>query len=429
MNNPPLWSPVLTGPARQATLSVVSQALQRLRTPAVLQTLAASRRPGGGPAALADGYTGIALLFGQLDRCFPDRGWDREAHTYLALAAQEIEAAPADGIGLGLWSGLSGLCYTVHFLARGETRYRRLLATLDERLAQRLTAELAHPAPAANDRALADYDLISGAAEVLAYLLDRPAVPSLRFLRDALLDWLIAWSASSGYVVPPPRQAARPPHAQYGQATTGSGLAHPAPGPLAVLALAHRQGIARPGLAAAVRTVADWLLIQSSGAAGGPNGPEGGMALPPVLLRPVAPAAGCQNRPGAARALWLAGVALADSALCAAALVALEAVRRGKAGEIGSPILCHGGAGLLQIVLRFAADTGRADLAAWAADLAASVVDLFDPSTPVGFHDRLPNGTRHDRPGLLDGATGVILPLLAAATDTPPTWDRILLLA
>lgn len=426
MNNPPLWSPVLTGPARQATLSVVSQAVQRLRTPAVLQTLAAPGRP----ATLSDGYAGIALLFGQFDRCFPDRGWDHEAHTYLALAAQEIEAAPADGIEPGLWGGLSGLCYTVHFLARGETRYRRLLATLDERLAQRLTAELAYPASAANDRALADDDLISGAAEVLAYLLDRPAAPSLRSLRDALLDWLIAWSASPGYVVPPPPQAARHPHAPYGPEATGSGLAHRAPGPLAVLALAHRQGIARPGLAAAVRTLADWLLIQSSGAAWGPNWPEGGPSPPPVLLRPVAQAAWCQNRPGVARALWLAGVALADSALCAAALVALEAVRRRRtAGEIGSPILCHGGAGLLQIVLRFAADTGRADLAAWAIDLATSLSDLFDPATLLGFQERAPGGERRDRPGLLDGATGVILPLLAAATDTPPTWDRILLLA
>jgi hypothetical protein len=428
MNNLPLWSPVLTGPARQATLSVVSQALQRLRPPAVRQTLAASGRPGGWPAALADGYAGIALLFGQLDRCFPDRGWDHEAHTYLALAAQEVEAAPADGIGPGLWGGLSGLCYTVHFLARGETRYRRLLATLDARLVQQLTVELAYPASAAN--ALADCDRISGAAEVLAYLLERPAAPSLRSLRDALLDWLIAWSASPGYVVPPPRQAARHPHAPYGHEATGSGLAHRAPGPLAVLALAHRQGIARPGLAAAVRTLADWMMTQSSEAAWGPSWPEGGSSPPPALLRPVAQAVWCQNRPGVARALWLAGVALADSALCAAALVTLEAVhRRRTVGEIGSPILCHGGAGLLQIVLRFAADTGRADLAAWAADLAASLSDLFDPTTPLGFQERVPGGERRDRPGLLDGATGVILPLLAAATDTPPTWDRILLLA
>jgi hypothetical protein len=34
-----------------------------------------------------------------------------------------------------------------------------------------------------------------------------------------------------------------------------------------------------------------------------------------------------------------------------------------------------------------------------------------------------------DQPGLLDGAPGVILALLAASTDVEPIWDRLFLLS
>jgi hypothetical protein len=34
-----------------------------------------------------------------------------------------------------------------------------------------------------------------------------------------------------------------------------------------------------------------------------------------------------------------------------------------------------------------------------------------------------------DRPGLLDGAPGAALVLLAAATDVEPAWDRVFLLS
>jgi hypothetical protein len=34
-----------------------------------------------------------------------------------------------------------------------------------------------------------------------------------------------------------------------------------------------------------------------------------------------------------------------------------------------------------------------------------------------------------DRPGVLDGAAGVAMVLLAAAVDVEPDWDRLFLLA
>ncbi|WP_277752743.1 lanthionine synthetase LanC family protein [Streptomyces sp. L2] len=64
----------------------------------------------------------------------------------------------------------------------------------------------------------------------------------------------------------------------------------------------------------------------------------------------------CYGAPGVAHALWLAGTALGDHDLHDVATEAMAAVLRRPAHMrfIDSPTFCHGVAGLLQIVLRFA---------------------------------------------------------------------------
>jgi hypothetical protein len=62
-----------------------------------------------------------------------------------------------------------------------------------------------------------------------------------------------------------------------------------------------------------------------------------------------------------------------------------------------------------------AADSGDAEIAAASRRLCLELVDRTDE---VG-----------DDPGLLTGAAGVALVLLAAATPVEPAWDRALLLA
>jgi hypothetical protein len=96
---------------------------------------------------------------------------------------------------------------------------------------------------------------------------------------------------------------------------------------------------------------------------------------------------------------------------------------------IDSPTFCHGVAGLLQITLRFANDTGDPIFVQAAADLTEQILGMYRPDHPLGFTDLEPGGNPVDQPGLLDGAPGVALALLAAATDVPPAWDRLFLLS
>jgi hypothetical protein len=94
-----------------------------------------------------------------------------------------------------------------------------------------------------------------------------------------------------------------------------------------------------------------------------------------------------------------------------------------------SPTFCHGIAGLLHIMLRFAHDTGSPLFAETAQALSEHLLRFYDPDTLLGFYSLDLGGQRVDRPGLLDGVPGIVLVLLAAATQVEPTWDRLFLLA
>jgi hypothetical protein len=109
----------------------------------------------------------------------------------------------------------------------------------------------------------------------------------------------------------------------------------------------------------------------------------------------------------------------------------MEAVYRRPvtARRIDSPTFCHGVAGLLQVTLRFANDTRLPVFGEAAASLTEGLLSAYEPDSLLGYRNWEPDGTRVDQPGLLDGAPGVLLALLAASTDVEPSWDRAFLLS
>jgi hypothetical protein len=83
----------------------------------------------------------------------------------------------------------------------------------------------------------------------------------------------------------------------------------------------------------------------------------------------------------------------------------------------------------VQVGLRFAVDTGDAELLAGVRVEVQRLLDWYDPSHLYGYRSIGSGSSRLDRADLLDGAAGVALVLLAAATDVPPAWDRVFLVA
>ena len=113
------------------------------------------------------------------------------------------------------------------------------------------------------------------------------------------------------------------------------------------------------------------------------------------------------------------------------ALEAMRAVmqRPRHARALTSPALCHGVAGLLCITLRFRQEAAGEDFTGFGRTLLAELEDMHEPETLLGFRTSAPGGGRMDQAGMLDGAPGIAMALLAASTATPPTWDRLFLLS
>lgn len=217
------------------------------------------------------------------------------------------------------------------------------------------------------------------------------------------------------------------------------GLAHGIPGPLAAMSLALLCDVTAPGLSEAAERAAGWIAGHRADDSWGINWPvavpltaEGAEeAVQPRYAGEPSRTAWCYGAPGVARALWLAGLALGRPGWRDLAVEAMRAVyRRPVAARlIDSPTFCHGVAGLLQVTLRFANDTGLPDIADAAVALTEQLLALHEPESLAGYRNIEPGGGRVDSPGLLDGAPGVVLTLLAAATDVEPGWDRAFLLA
>ncbi len=223
----------------------------------------------------------------------------------------------------------------------------------------------------------------------------------------------------------------------YPHGNLNCGLAHGIPGPLAVMALALLHGIGVPGIEGVVDRVVDWLGGHRADDGWGVNWPyaisltQEGLPDRSAVMDGPSRAAWCYGVPGVARALWLAGVARGRPDWRNLAIEAMEAIYRRpvSARQIDSPTFCHGVAGLLQVTLRFANDTALPVFTDAAADLTDQLLSAYEPDSLLGYRNWEPGGTRVDQPGLLDGAPGVLLALLAASNDVEPSWDRAFLLS
>ncbi len=181
-----------------------------------------------------------------------------------------------------------------------------------------------------------------------------------------------------------------------------------------------------------VRGAARWLLQQELP----PGSPS---RFPPWIVdgepREPSEAAWCYGDPCVGMAVCAAGRALADPRMHAHGIAFLEeaAIRSPAEAQVSEPLLCHGAAGLAHLFNRACQSSGsegvRAGAIRWFEQLLAW---QSDPEGFAGFSSSVWKGDRGERmghPGLLEGASGIGLALLAGACEPEPAWDRAFLLS
>jgi hypothetical protein len=193
------------------------------------------------------------------------------------------------------------------------------------------------------------------------------------------------------------------------------GLAHGAPGVIALLAKAEAAGFtARRSL---LPRAVEWLLAQRLPAGAGSTFPA---LVAPDIAPQASPLAWCYGDPGVAGALLVVAQSTQRPEWEVAALSTAEAAAARSLADrsLTETTVCHGSAGLAHIFNRVYQATG-AQTARRAAEARLEVV--MDACV-------LRSGAAPG-PDLLTGRAGLGLVLLAAASPVEPRWDSLLLLS
>ncbi|WP_253837004.1 lanthionine synthetase C family protein [Actinokineospora globicatena] len=374
------------------------------------------------PQSLAGGSAGIALL--HIERAFTQPEHRAVAHTWLSTAAcDDLDGSPSSC----LFYGVPALAFLTHAAAEATGGYQHAQADLATATRQvtraRLTA--AHARIDRGERpALAEFDLIRGLTGLGAYLLLRS--PDHRITRDVLIYLVRLTESLPGDDLP----GWWTEHGPTGQAPTdypgghgNFGMAHGITGPLTLLALALRQGVAVPGHAEAIARICAWLDAWQQ--------PHDAGSWWPRTITLAEARTGCCDQPGPAQPSWCYGTPGIVRALQVAALATHDTTRQHTAeaallnclndpdqlARIIDPSLCHGAAGLLYTTWRVARDAATDEL------------NNHLPMLATLLTDQLVTSQRNGE--LLEGSTGAALAIHAVVTDTRPSsqWDACLLLS
>ncbi|MFE2283701.1 lanthionine synthetase C family protein [Streptomyces sp. NPDC059443] len=433
---------VLAGPLGRRARATAHLLATRLADPSYVSAAVAASPPdpnlphGRIGSSLLAGDAGIALVLRTASRAVPESAsyWAGLSRVRLAAAVRSTQESPVHGAGIS--HGTAGLALAVADSARDEPRYAGALDRLNQQLVQQIGA-----LPLGGAVRDSDYDIVSGSAGVLGYLVSVPAPdPALRNCAHLLIDHLVGLCLPAGGgglpdCVIPPEYYPKPEYRdEYPHGYVNLGLAHGLPGPLAALSLAWRAGYRRTGMATAIQRAAAYLrskAVQDEFGVDWPNGipldPEGREA--PV--GPSARTAWCYGAPGIAIALLHASAALGDDGLRAYATAALAAsLRRMRAADRLSPAtLCHGLAGVLTIAASFVRATGSTAVGASLPWLTERLLDMCDADLPFGVQNSEPHHPVIDNPDLLVGAAGVAAALWSASSPVSHYWQRCLLIA
>lgn len=399
-------------------------------TPASALASAADRlaRPLTGPPeetgnwqrqSLSKGAAGVAVLHGA--RAQSGDGNPSLVHAWLSRAAAGGLAA---GPGTGLWFGAPAVAFAVTTSAPGcyPQASQALRTSVHDMISARLRAARDRMDAAARP-ALGEYDLVRGLTGLGAYLLS--CDPDSLLLRE-ILEYLVRLTEpvpaddAAGPAAPGWWSSSNPNLTTSTPGGNGNfGMAHGIAGPLALLSLSARHGIAVPGQASAIDRICAWLNAWRQP---GPAGPWWPSWITVAELRdgkPAGPGPGrpswCYGTPGIARAMQLAALARCDRARQAEAENALLrcVADPGQTALLTDPGLCHGWAGATAATWHAARDADGPALSAAAGSLATVLASSSSEGHPYG---------------LIDGYAGAALTLHDLATGAAGTWARCLLL-
>ena len=426
----PSWRPLLTGEiAERAREAVAAIAAALPQSPAWLPGPMDPEKETAWRASLAAGDAGHALFYAYLgfhqERTGESLMSGDPAEIALERLDRATEAVAAAPMSESLWTGFPGIAWANDHLAG------RLFEAADEDSGQGVDEALL--SLLANPGWPGGYDLINGLAGLGVYALEGLPRLSAADCLERIVERLgeradrtgegIAWFSPPESL--PSFQLEAFPGGLY-----NLGASHGMAGVLAVLGEACRAEVAGVRARRLLEGAVPWLLARREEPARGFLFPH--FFHPDVAARPSR-LAWCYGDPGMAATLLVAARGAGEPAWeREAAAIALHAAgRTAEVSGVRDACLCHGAAGLGHLFNRLYQATALEPLAAAARAWFERALDLCEPASGVGGFrawatDLAGVSGWRDDPGLLEGAAGVGLALLAALSPIDPEWDRLL---
>jgi hypothetical protein len=414
------WRPILSGTAAEQALQAVD-------------AIAGSIPPTTAPPrerdpSLGRGLAGLALLHTWLARA------DRTPQSGVLARQcldQACEAVSVQAVHASLYGGFPGVAWAADVVDH-------LLDADEEDRGEDVDAAVLRLLSRA-DRWSAPYDLVVGLTGLGVYALQRcPRPAAIECLRRVvvLLDECARQDEHGSYWWTPPAEIlGEESREQYPSGRVDLGVAHGLAGTVAFLGVCCGAGIERTTARPLLDGAVNWLLAHSIPTDAGPTFP---VWVAPGEQPTPARSAWCYGDPGIAAALLLAARGAGSAAWEEEAVALARRAAERPASETGvvNANFCHGAAGLAHLYNRLYQATGVPELGR---------ASLYWLERTLGFYRRARcagsswvqgnwDPGRRDLwtwtgTDLVEGAAGIALVLLAAATSVEPTWDRVFLIS
>ncbi len=417
------WRPILSGTAARDALQAVDAIAESITSTTSLPSLPGERDP-----SLGGGQAGLALLYTWLARTRRMPQADVLARQCLDQAVEAVSTQPMNA---SLYGGFTGVAWAAELVDRlldpdAEDRGE----AVDDALLQLLSRAPPWGAP---NHHIVGLTRLGGFAQ---QRYPRPvAIECLRRVVELLHECARHDEHGFYWWTPPAEILREEAQEQYPSGRVDLGVAHGMGGTIALLGgicgAGIEQATARPLLDGAV----DWLLAQALPTEADPTFP---VWVAPGLQPWRARCAWCYGDPGIAAALLLAarGVGAADWEREAVALACRAAERPESEAGVVNAGFCHGAAGLAHLYNRMYQATGEPTLGRAALYWLERTLGFYRLARDAGgswVQGNWDPGRRERWTWtgieLVEGAAGVALVLLAAATSVEPTWDRMFLVS
>jgi hypothetical protein len=413
------WRPILSG-------TMAAQALQAVD--AIAESIPSIKSlPGGRNHSLSRGQAGLALLYTWQARTGRTPQADVFAWQYLDHA---IEGVSAQKMNPSLYGGFTGVAWAAelvdHLLdaAAGDRNEE-----VDDALLRLLSQPNRWPVP---------HDLVEGVTGLGVYALQRyPRPVAIECLHRVVerLHESARHDEHGFYWWTPAAEIHEEWRKQYPSGRVDLGVAHGVAGAIAFLGAICGAGIEQAAVRPLLEGAVGWLLAHSMATEAGPTFP---LWVAPGFQPHQARCAWCYGDPGIAAALLTAarGAGVPDWEQAAVALAYRAAERPESETGVVNACFCHGAAGLAHLYNRMYQATGEEKLRRAAVHWLERTLDFYRLARDNGskwvqgsWDPAQPTQWTWTGIELVEGAAGVALVLLAAATSVEPTWDRMFLVS